>query len=66
MATYSEPAGRPASAQDATRDGQKRQSEPPPEPPIKQHNPGDQGINPGQKGPAQPAGHDDSAKDSGT
>ncbi|MDB5726929.1 MAG: hypothetical protein JWQ00_134 [Noviherbaspirillum sp.] len=27
--------------------------------PVKQHNPGDKGINPDQKGPAQPAGNRD-------
>lgn len=26
--------------------------------PVKQHNPGDKGLNPGQKGPAQPSGSD--------
>ena len=26
--------------------------------PVKQHNPDDKGLNPGQKGPAQPSGPD--------
>lgn len=26
--------------------------------PVKQHNPDDKGLNPGQKGPAQPSGSD--------
>lgn len=71
MASDSESANNPAHNSDSTDNaastGQNHKPAPvPPEPPIKQHNPGDQGINPGQRGPAQPSGHDVPAKGSGT
>lgn len=44
-----------------------RQHKPAPQDlPVQQHNPGEQGINSDQKGPAQPAGNDGAAKGAGT
>ncbi|WP_156396633.1 hypothetical protein [Noviherbaspirillum sp. Root189] len=43
----------------ATKAAEREKTTPPGEAPVKQHNPGDQGLNPGQRGPAQPSGTSD-------
>lgn len=43
----------------ATKAAEREKVTPAGELPVKQHNPGDQGLNPGQRGPAQPSGTDD-------
>ena len=46
----------------ATKAAEREKLTPSGEAPVKQHNPGDQGLNPGQRGPAQPSGTDDAGK----
>lgn len=47
------------STNDASTNALAREKEAVPgEVPVKQHDPDDKGINPGQKGPAQPSGSD--------
>lgn len=46
-------------AKDAPDAALKREENTPENPPVRQHNPGGQGLNPDQKGPAQPDVPDD-------
>lgn len=46
----------------ATNAAEREKSTPSGEAPVKQHNPGDQGLNPGQRGPAQPSGTEGAGK----
>ncbi|MFC7517374.1 hypothetical protein ACFQUU_20400 [Herbaspirillum sp. GCM10030257] len=46
----------------ATEAAEREKATSPGEVPVKQHNPGDQGLNPGQRGPAQPSGTGDAAE----
>jgi hypothetical protein len=49
----------PKQPADASERALRREQEAAPdEVPVKQHNPGDKGLNPDQKGPAQPSGSD--------
>jgi hypothetical protein len=50
---------------DAATNALAREEAAPDEIPVKQHNPGDKGINPDQRGPAQPAGDDATDRDAG-
>lgn len=53
---------RSASQDAATKAAEREKATPPGEAPVKQHNPGDQGLNPGQRGPAQPSGTDEAGR----
>ena len=50
--------GVPATGHDASDNALAREQADQEGVPVKQHNPDDKGLNPGQKGPAQPTGSD--------
>lgn len=58
MAANNQPGTPRHDANDAARDAHRREhrADTQKEAPVKQHNPGDRGMNPGQLGPAQPGG----------
>ncbi|GIZ51702.1 hypothetical protein [Noviherbaspirillum aridicola] len=60
MATGSDTPGGPGNGngKDALDNALARERVAREEVPVKQHNPDDKGLNPGQKGPAQPSGSD--------